>query len=162
MPAAPKGGHASPSDSAPKRKPVGVLRRPAEFEAVLRSGVRVSTRNFVARALGNAAEEPRLGMIAGRKAASRAVDRNRAKRLIREIFRSAAPAFLRLDVTIQLRSDLRALDNEAVRAELQSLLDSLGRRCRSHGADRAAAPTPTANTAAPDPQAPGAAPHRQQ
>ena len=115
-------------------KRAAVLRRPAEFEAVLRSGVRVSSRSFVARAISNSVEAPRLGLIAGRKAASRAVDRNRAKRLVREVFRAGAAAFGPFDVTIQLRSNLRGQNNEAVRTELRGLLDSLGRRCKADAA----------------------------
>jgi ribonuclease P protein component len=115
-----------------------VLRQPAQFQAVLSSGLRVSSRNFVARALANDADAPRLGMIAGKKAAPRAVDRNRAKRLIREIFRAAAPRFGAYDVTVQLRSDLRAIENPAVRAELHTLLDALVRRCTRNTAARAA------------------------
>lgn len=91
----------------------------------------MSTRNFVARALRNTGVSPRLGMIAGRKAASRAVDRNRAKRFIREVFRATASVFGPFDVTVQLRSDLRSQNNESVRAELRTLLDSLARRCGS-------------------------------
>ena len=98
---------------------------------MLRSGVRISSRNFVARALRNTGESPRLGLIAGKKAASRAVDRNRAKRLVREIFRAQASAFGPFDVTVQLRSHLRSHNNESVRSELRGLLDSLARRCRS-------------------------------
>lgn len=127
---------------------------------MLRSEIRVSTRNFVARALRNAGISPRLGMIAGKKAAARAVDRNRVKRLIREIFRAAAPQLGPFDVTIQLRSDLRSQNNESVRAELKSLLDSLERRCKA-----AAVPDPghelTANDAVQIP-AQNAAPHRHQ
>jgi ribonuclease P protein component len=142
MPAGPRDERASPFDAlciltASAR--AGVLRQPREFEAVLRSGVRVSTRNFVARALANGVDRPRLGMIAGKKAATRAVDRNRAKRLIREMFRCASPGFGAYDVAIQLRSDLRSHDNEFVRAELRHLLDTLARRC---AADAARAPTP--------------------
>lgn len=85
----------------------------------------------MARAIPNSVEAPRLGLIAGRKAASRAVDRNRAKRLVREVFRAGAAAFGSFDVTIQLRSDLRGQNNEAVRTELRGLLDSLGRRCKA-------------------------------
>jgi len=142
--AAPRAARASASDCriCPPRADVkasaraGVLRRPVEFEAVLRSGLRVSSRNFVARALRNTFDQPRLGMIAGRKVAPRAVDRNRAKRIIREIFRAAAPAFGHYDVAIQLRGNLRSHDNEAVRVELRSLLDSLGRRLRSAAAEK--------------------------
>ena len=165
MRAGPKDGHASPSDSR-ERTRVGKLRRPAQFEAVLRSGVRVSTRNFVARALsseGDATiEMPRLGMIAGRKAASRAVDRNRAKRLIRETFRANASAFAAYDVAIQLRSDLRSENNEAVRAELKGLLASLARRCSAESARTRGTAAPAAATNPPAGIDPGAEPHRQQ
>lgn len=98
---------------------------------MLRSGLRVSSRNFVARALHNTGGHPRLGLIAGRKAAPRAVDRNRVKRLIRELFSANASAFGPFDVTIQLRNDLRSQNNESVRAELRGLLDSLDRRCKA-------------------------------
>jgi ribonuclease P protein component len=136
------------------------LRRPAEFEAVLKSGMRVSSRSFVARALRNSVEAPRLGLIAGRKAASRAVDRNRAKRLIREVFHAGAGAFGPFDVTIQLRNDLRGQNNEAVRTELRGLLDSLGRRCKADRAraDDAAKPAADGGVA----EAAGAVPHGHQ
>jgi ribonuclease P protein component len=137
-----------------------VLRRPAEFEAVLRSGVRISSKSFVARALFNAGETARLGLIAGRKAAKRAVDRNRAKRLVREIFRAHAPAFGPFDVTIQLRSHLRGQNNEAVRTELEGLFDSLGRRCKADRARAADAARQSADGG--DAAATGAAPHRHQ
>jgi len=106
----------------------GVLRERSEFEAVLRSALRVTSRNFVMRARANGTQHARLGIIAGRKVASRAVDRNRGKRLIREAFRTC-PAFTGYDITVQLGSDLRSLANAAVRAELRGLIDSLARRC---------------------------------
>ncbi|MDB5925528.1 MAG: ribonuclease protein component [Betaproteobacteria bacterium] len=106
----------------------GVLRKGSEFEAVLRSGLRVASRNFVMRACANGVGQTRVGIIAGRKAASRAVDRNRGKRLIREAFRIPS-ALIACDVTVQLRTDLRSEHNSTVRAELQHLIASLVRRC---------------------------------
>ena len=102
-----------------------MMRRAEEFEAVLRSGVRASSRNFTARAQVNALDHPRLGIIAGKKSAARAVDRNRAKRLIREAFRAADDNAGGYDIAVQLRTDLRSDDNAAVRRELQQLLDAL-------------------------------------
>ncbi|HYC44246.1 MAG TPA: ribonuclease P protein component [Burkholderiales bacterium] len=107
-----------------------MMRRPEEFEAVLRSRIRSVSRNFVARARPNDFDHPRLGIIAGRKAAARAVDRNRAKRLIREAFRAAGERAGAYDIAVQLKSDLRGEDNAALRKELDALLDTLLRETR--------------------------------
>jgi ribonuclease P protein component len=101
------------------------LRRAAEFERVLAHARKTSSRNFSAWALPNEAGAPRLGIIAGRKAAPRAVDRNRGKRLVREWFRAVMTDLAGLDVIVQLRTPLREFDNRALRAELQQLLDRL-------------------------------------
>ena len=110
------------------RRRAHVLRERADFEAVLRTGWRLASRNFVLRAGQNGVSHPRLGIIAGKKVAPRAVDRNRARRLIREAFRAASPALGSYDVTIQIRADLRAELNAGVRAELAKLLQSLALR----------------------------------
>jgi ribonuclease P protein component len=102
-----------------------VLRQRADFEAVLGTGWRLASRNFVLRAGPNQLTHARLGIIAGKKVASRSVDRNRAKRLIREVFRDASAILGPYDVTIQIRSDLRRELNESVRAELGKLFESL-------------------------------------
>jgi ribonuclease P protein component len=111
------------------------LRRAADFERVLATARRISSRNFSAWALPNEASGPRLGIIAGRKAAPRAVDRNRGKRLIREWFRAAMSELAGVDVIVQLRTPLRDSDNDALRAELKQLLNRMltaGAR-QSHG-----------------------------
>lgn len=110
------------------------MRRRSEFEAVLRRGCRIATRNFVLRACPGEASHARLGIIAGRKAAARAVDRNRGKRLIREAFRAASEHLGSYDITVQLRNDLRSEATSAVRSELRQLLESLARRCTASSA----------------------------
>lgn len=101
------------------------MRRGADFEAVLRSGRRFASRNFVLRAQVNGCAHARLGIIAGRKAAPRAVDRNRAKRLMREAFRTALATLGPYDVTLQLRANLRTESNVSLREELAKLLESV-------------------------------------
>jgi ribonuclease P protein component len=115
-----------------RRRALGVLRKRVEFENVLRAGTRAAGRNFVVRAVPNAAEQARLGIIAGRKAAARAVDRNRGKRLAREVFRHAELGAH--DVAVQLRNDLRAQTNDALRGELLTLMKAAVRECRRQAA----------------------------
>jgi ribonuclease P protein component len=125
----------SREERTPRETPAGrrkhVLRQRADFEAVLGTGWRLASRNFVLRAGPNNVTHARLGIIAGKKAAARSVDRNRAKRLIREAFRAAFAILGSYDVTIQIRSDLRSELNDSVRAELAKLLESLALRTSS-------------------------------
>jgi ribonuclease P protein component len=104
------------------------MRQRADFEVLLRSGLRAASRNFVVRAGPNSHQHARLGIIAGKKAAVRAVDRNRAKRLIREVFRTLSPGLGSLDIAVQLRTDLRVERNADAREELAKLLETLIRR----------------------------------
>ena len=105
-----------------------VLRERGAFEAVLKSGARFTTRNFVVRVHPNALTHARLGIIASRKAAPRAVDRNRGKRLIRETFRAAVDGLGAVDMTVQLKNDLRRDPAAAVRRELAQVFDTVARR----------------------------------
>jgi len=105
-----------------------VLRKSSDFERVLRSGHRSTSENFVFRGVRNTDAHARLGIIAGRKTAPRAVDRNRAKRLIREVFRQFAGRLGTHDVAIQLRGDLRHHVNEAIRKELHSVFERFVQR----------------------------------
>jgi ribonuclease P protein component len=75
---------------------VATLRTRAEFTAVQDRGRRVSTPYFTMLGLPNARECDRLGIIASRKIGG-AVVRNKAKRRLREIFRSETPDQTRQD-----------------------------------------------------------------
>lgn len=101
------------------------LTKPAQFEAVLAGGRRSGSKCFLVRALPNAGDGPRLGLIVGKKAAPRSVDRNRVKRLIRIVHRELAAELDALDVVVQLRGSPRSSDNAALFKELQELLRGL-------------------------------------
>ena len=62
------------------------VRRKAEFQQVFDSGFRVSSRYFTLLLARTSGPNARLGIVASRKLGD-AVRRNRAKRLIREVFR---------------------------------------------------------------------------
>ena len=103
----------------------GRLTRPEQFEAVLAGGRRSGSRCFLARAIPNECGGPRLGLIVGRKAAPRAVDRNRVKRLTRIVYRRMAAELGAMDVVVQLRSSPRSHDNAVLFKELEELLRGL-------------------------------------
>ncbi|ADE16970.1 ribonuclease P protein component [Nitrosococcus halophilus Nc 4] len=60
---------------------------PGDFKQVFAAGKRASGKAFTVLYRSNSLDHPRLGMAIPRKHFSRAVDRNRIKRLIRESFR---------------------------------------------------------------------------
>jgi ribonuclease P protein component len=77
----------------------------------------------------NGLSEARLGIIASTRAARRAVDRNRFKRMAREAFRQSRHRLGGMDVVIQLRRYPE--DGVAgARAELAKLLEELATRPR--------------------------------
>ena len=65
------------------------LHKPDEFDRVFREGHSAADDLLVVYALPNELPRRRLGIVAGKRLGG-AVDRNRAKRLIREAFRTTA------------------------------------------------------------------------
>jgi len=99
------------------------LRRRAEFTKVYERGMRLRGRFMTCFALPNGLDAPRLGIAASRKIGN-AVMRNRAKRRVRELFRSNKPLksiyivfVLRRELVSAAWSDLEA----DYRAALQRL-----------------------------------------
>lgn len=72
------------SETLPKRRR---LRNSREFQTVYATGQRYDGRLMAAFLRGNKVSEHRLGVTASTKAIGKAVDRNRAKRVLRELFR---------------------------------------------------------------------------
>lgn len=70
------------------------LRRQGDFERLRSSGVRIDCGSFFLNAgPGCAAGPARLGIVAAKRQLPLAVDRNRAKRLVREAFRASPDSF---------------------------------------------------------------------
>ena len=83
------------------------VRRRGEFQQAFKSGYRVGSRYFTLLLAPHPGPMPRLGIVASKKLGD-AVRRNRAKRLIRELFRHTdpLPVAIGFDVIVIPRREL--------------------------------------------------------
>lgn len=100
------------------------IRRRPEFLRVYEQGARVRARLMTVVVLPNALGRSRLGIAATRKLGD-AVVRNRAKRLVRELFRQheVPPG---LDIVVIPRADMLNADNRTLQAEFRYVLRRAG------------------------------------
>ena len=107
------------------------LRNSAEFRAVYEKGSRLEGRLMTVFVLSNGVGEHRLGITASRKMARHAVDRNRAKRLLREAFRLSRTEFASLrtsyDWVFNVRRALVSRKLDAVIEDLRRVLTQVRR-----------------------------------
>jgi ribonuclease P protein component len=102
------------------------LRASDEFRRVYASGRRYDGRLMTAFVHPNDLKHHRLGVTASRKATGNAVERNRAKRLLREAFRLSNPEMDRLklkyDWVLNARRSLLSVKMAAPLEELQRII----------------------------------------
>ena len=104
------------------------LRKRPDFRRIYDLGARISGRSFTLFALPNHLEHGRLGVAATRKFGS-AVARNRAKRLVREIFRRLGLLTVGLDVVIVPKREFHEASYAQLEAEFRT---AVGRASRTH------------------------------
>ena len=97
------------------------IRRRAEFQRIYDGGFRVSSRFSTVFLLPNSQPAGRLGIAATRKLGG-AVQRNRAKRLIREVFRRNKIA-LGFDVVVVPKRELIDASLTVLEADYRTLVE---------------------------------------
>jgi ribonuclease P protein component len=107
--------------SAETFRPNEHVRRRADFEQIYESGARVSGRFMTVFASATREPTARLGIAATRKIGG-AVVRNRAKRLVRELFRHHKPAES-LDVVVVPRREFLDAPYSTLEREFSLLLE---------------------------------------
>ena len=108
------------------------IRRRPEFERVYSEGARVPGRFMTVFVLPNDGPAARLGVAATRKI-GRAADRNRAKRLAREVFRRQK-VVARLDIVIVPRREMLDAPFASLESDYQAALERCARH--RHSGDR--------------------------
>src|SRR5688572_22442670 len=101
------------------------LRGSNDFQRVYKTGKRYEGHLLTVFVLPNSLTQHRLGITASRKALGRAVDRNRAKRLLREAFRLTKPRLDRLkkryDWVLNGRRSLLSLESRQPSHEVEEM-----------------------------------------
>jgi len=116
-------------------RPAERIRQRAEFQAIYERGARLQSRYFTIFILANELGRGRLGIAATRKLGG-AVERNRAKRLIREVFRRNKPT-RGVDVVVVPKRGLLDASLTALEGEYNAVVErQLGRANRAGSAPR--------------------------
>src|SRR6187402_4007741 len=101
-------------------RPPEHVRKRAEFELIYKTGFKRSGRLMTMFTMERETGVARLGIAATRKMGA-AVERNRAKRLVRELFRHNKPA-VAVDVVVVPRREILEAPYDRLEAEFRSLL----------------------------------------
>ncbi|MFT3807899.1 ribonuclease P protein component [Arenimonas sp.] len=100
------------------------LRASAEFQAVFGEGKRVSGACFRLQVRFFAeADQARLGLTISKRVSKSAVERNRLRRQMREVFRRLRPHLPPADYVLTAKPDAAKAANPQARAELLSLFE---------------------------------------
>ena len=106
-------------------RPAEHVRKRADFELIYKTGFKRSGRLMTMFTRERETGPARLGIAATRKMGA-AVERNRAKRLVRELFRHNKPVTA-VDVVIVPRREILEAPYERIEAEYRSLLSKPSR-----------------------------------
>lgn len=122
------------SMALPKRRR---LHARAEFQKVYAEGQRYDGRLLAAFLRKNDLSEHRLGVTASTKAVGKSVDRNRARRLLRELFRRSAAEMEELkqeyDWVLNAKRSLLASDESARFREFRQIISQVAQAERRVG-----------------------------
>lgn len=128
------GESASPSDPAPnghRFRPADRVLRSSDFERIYKEGKRVACPAYALFTLPNGLGRSRLGLTVTRKFGN-SPERNRHKRIVREIFRKNRPAFGDMrDYVVNIRSGAIRLSYQELEKDLLRTISRLNPKASS-------------------------------
>lgn len=120
--------------SADKFSSAHRLLRGDGFDQVIRAANNIADRYFKVFYIPNGKENARLGIVSSKRTLPRAVDRNRAKRMVREAFRRHGIKARALDMVVLVRPAY-AQDAREQRSAINNNLGALFGKVESKCAD---------------------------
>ena len=97
-----------------------------DYKAVFsNSQFKASCRHILVLAISNDSQKSRLGLVIAKKHISKAVQRNKVKRIIRDSFRLHQETLAGLDIVVLARKDADKLGNPQLRDKIQKLWKEL-------------------------------------
>lgn len=104
------------------------LRRRRDFAKVFSDGIRLNAQGVKIVVRANGLPHPRLGLAVARRVMTRAVDRHRLKRLIRESFRHDIDRLRGLDIVVIANPGVKEMQSKAIGEHLARLWERAARR----------------------------------
>ncbi len=98
-----------------------------EFSSVFNFRKRISGHYLIVYYRYNQITHPRLGLIASKKVASLAVQRNYMRRVLRELFRSQQSKLGNVDIVIRIQKSFGRREYLAIEQEFDTLMARLAR-----------------------------------
>lgn len=105
------------------------LTTPADFQRTLKHGRRIHVELLMAVVHHSTAAMPRLGLAIVKRHVRRAHERNRIKRLAREVFRHEQISLPSVDCVLMVKAGVEQLTNSELRQQLTHLFQLVIRRC---------------------------------
>jgi len=90
--------------------------------------VRVSNKYFLVLGRWTRFEQARMGVIAAKKNIARANQRNRIKRLVREVFRVRKNSLAPIDLVVMTRKGLQDLENSECLTYIHDLIKEIEKK----------------------------------
>jgi ribonuclease P protein component len=98
------------------------IRTNSEYEEIFGKSKRLSTDHFNILFAPNSLGYPRMGLVVAKKAVPGAVERNRIKRVLREVFRLNKPLFGSMDVVFVAKKGSERLDYSLAKKEIEEIV----------------------------------------
>ena len=101
------------------------LKSKKDFDYIFKNGRAIRGRFLLIKYIGSFGSGPKIGFIAPSKVLKKAVDRNRAKRIMSEIVRPRLDRIVKNAVILLLRSPDKSTTRESIIEDLSKLIPNL-------------------------------------